>query len=71
MERVLSLGIFFGVEGVKRFVKVHLYCIVRNQKNDERNVDVATLLEIIFAETPMAHTVQNVNYDLLVSVKLM
>jgi len=51
MERVLSLGIFFGVEGVKRFVKDHLYCIVRNLKNDERNVDVATHQEKIFADT--------------------
>jgi len=30
-----------GVERVKRFVKVHLCCIVRNLKIDKRNVDVA------------------------------
>jgi len=30
-----------GVERVKRFVKVHLHCIVRNLKKDRRNVDVA------------------------------
>jgi len=30
-----------GVESVKRFVKVHLHCIVRNLKKDKRNVDVA------------------------------
>ena len=30
-----------GVVRVKRFVKVHLHCIVRNLKKDKRNVDVA------------------------------
>ena len=30
-----------GVERSKRFVKVHLHCIVRNLKKDKRNVDVA------------------------------
>ena len=29
------------VERVRRFVKVHLHCIVRNLKEDKRNVDVA------------------------------
>jgi len=31
-----------GVERVKRFVEVHLHCIVRNLKKDKRNVDVAS-----------------------------
>ena len=31
-----------GVERVKRFVNVHLHCIVRNLKKDKWNVDVAT-----------------------------
>jgi len=30
-----------GVERVKRFVKVHLHCIVRNLKKDKRNIDSA------------------------------
>ena len=50
MQRMLSLEIFFGAEGVKWFVKVHLYCFVRNLKNDDRNVNVATHLEKIFAD---------------------
>ena len=36
------LGNFLcGGETGKRFVKIHLCCIVRNLKNDKRNVDVA------------------------------
>jgi len=30
-----------GVERAKRFVKIHLHCIVRNLKKYKRNVDVA------------------------------
>jgi len=33
------------VERVKRFVKAHLHCIVRNLKKDRQNVDVAPHFE--------------------------
>jgi len=40
-----------SVERVKRLVKVHLCCIVRNLKKDKRNVAVALLEK--FLRTPM------------------
>jgi len=49
------MGKFFcGVERVRRLVKVHLHCIVRNLKKDKRNVDGGTLEN--FLRTPMLTT---------------
>jgi len=50
-ERVFSWGIFFVCKKGKRFVKVHLCCIVRNLKKDKRNVDVVPLEKFLW--TPM------------------
>ena len=48
---VVARNFLCGVERVKPFVKVHLHCIVRNLKNDKRNVNVAHLEK--FLRTPM------------------
>jgi len=39
--RAFMGNFLYGVERIKRFMKVHLHCIVRNLKKDQRNVDVA------------------------------
>jgi len=43
-----------GAERVKRFVKVHLHCIIRNLKKDKRNVDVARPWKM-FCGRPCTH----------------